>query len=69
MSISREPDSIVIEDDGGRVMGIHVKKDGQVMFSRPCGKPGVVTRLIELDRIDARKLANELLDILGRYDQ
>lgn len=59
-----------INDVHGRQLTASIDaRTGEVMLSRPCGKPGKVERVIQAQRVDVRRFARDLLALVGEHDQ
>jgi hypothetical protein len=59
-----------VKDESDRVLGAHiVKETGDVMFTVPSGKLGIVKRVAEVSRGEAREFAHEILALIGEHDQ
>lgn len=68
--VQRKANLVWLKDSEGRVFGAHVVKEtGDVMFTTPTGQPGVVNRVAEVPRDEARTFARELLALVGEHDQ
>jgi len=68
--ISRATMGVVLTDEHGRVLGAHIdERSGEVMFMCPSGKPGIVRRLSQVPREEARDFARHILAVVGEDDQ
>jgi hypothetical protein len=59
-----------VSDERKRRMSISLDAaTGEVLVAVPSGKAGLVRRLVQLNREDARNLARGVLDLVGEDDQ
>lgn len=69
-AFTRVPDAVILRDWRERLLTFHTVEDtGTVLVMVPSGKPGVIRKIAELSRDDARELARSILDMLGEQDQ
>lgn len=60
---------IVVIDSKERQLNVTFLDNGKIMFSIPSGKPGKLKCLLVLNREDVRKFSNDLISLVGEYDQ
>lgn len=70
MSTEAFPGGLVVSDEQKRRMSVSLDgATGEVLVAVPSGRAGLVRRLVQLSREDARNLARGILSLVGEDDQ